>query len=130
MMRSLKRYLGGNGGTTSLSRSLAAVIAMLPLSSDELPSSASWTSAISAAAVRPQGRDLPRINRILVSSHVWRSETTTQHRLPPSVYCYYDDSIEEEVGASLVDTSGRDGFASRSACIGRRPATIAGVGAR
>lgn len=74
-MRSLKRYRGGNGGTTSLSRSLAAVTAMLLSSSDELPSSASWTSAISAAA-RLQGRDLPRTNRILTSV-TFRRQTTT-----------------------------------------------------
>jgi hypothetical protein len=66
-----------------LSRSLAAVSAMLLPSSGELPSSVSWTNVMSAAAGRLQGRVLPRINRILVSSHVLRSETNHNTALRP-----------------------------------------------
>jgi len=104
-MRSLKRYLGGNGGTTSFSGSLAAIKAILLVKASPSLSSARRTKDTSNAAALLEGREGSRTNRILDLSHVQWPENTTQHSDPGIGYCYKYGHEGQDVRQTTVGTS-------------------------
>jgi hypothetical protein len=98
-------------------------------SAEELPSSVCWTRASSTAACRLQGRELRRTNRISVSDHVYRGHTP-HHNTTPCTAVWLLSTTRRDWSCSSSVSSRRDSFASRSACIGRRPDFKTGVGAQ